>query len=152
MAAKKKSDEGNKHVDSYGLNHIALTVAEPIRSAKFYEKVLGAKITYRSADHVEVETPGNNDAIAFIRGAQRSAIGLMVGVQHFGFRLKRASDVKAAVELIQSAGGRIKDTGEFGPGQPYVFAHDLDGYDIEFWYESSKNASPAKRPTGPSKR
>jgi hypothetical protein len=25
--------------------------------------------------------------------------------------------------------------GEFCPGEPYVFFEDLDGYEVEIWYE-----------------
>ena len=31
--------------------------------------------------------------------------------------------------------GQIIDTGQFVPGEPYVFATDPDGYTIEIWYE-----------------
>ena len=39
------------------------------------------------------------------------------------------------VERIHSAGGPIKEKGEFVPGEPYVFSNDPDGYEVEVWYE-----------------
>jgi hypothetical protein len=36
---------------------------------------------------------------------------------------------------VKEAGGTITETGEFVPGEPYLFAADPDGYTIELWYE-----------------
>ena len=57
------------------------------------------------------------------------------GVAHFGFRLRRASHIARAREAVTAAGGVITDTGEFVPGEPYVFFKDPDGYLVEIWYE-----------------
>jgi hypothetical protein len=43
------------------------------------------------------------------------------GVVHFGFRLKRPADISQALAAIRAAGGRVRDHGEFVPGEPYVF-------------------------------
>lgn len=53
----------------------------------------------------------------------------------FGFRLTCPVDIDAAVSAIQSAGGTVSSRGEFGPRQPYAFARDPDGYEIEIWFE-----------------
>ena len=31
--------------------------------------------------------------------------------------------------------GKVGDSGEFCPGEPYVFFTDPDGYEVEVWYE-----------------
>jgi hypothetical protein len=36
---------------------------------------------------------------------------------------------------VERAGGTILRRGEFCPGEPYVFFIDLDGYEVEIWYE-----------------
>ncbi|TLZ92155.1 MAG: hypothetical protein E6J98_06060 [Methanobacteriota archaeon] len=59
----------------------------------------------------------------------------MRGVTHFGFRLQDPDDIDAAVEEVKRAGGTVEDRGEFVPGEPYLFARDLDGYRIEIWFE-----------------
>lgn len=36
----------------------------------------------------------------------------------------------------------MKKTGEFVPGEPYVFASDPDGYEVELWYELPTPVDP----------
>ena len=40
-----------------------------------------------------------------------------------------------ALEAIEAAGGCILRQGEFGPGLPYVYFKDPDGYVVELWFE-----------------
>jgi hypothetical protein len=46
------------------------------------------------------------------------------------------------VAAVTAAGGRVKSTGEFVPGEPYVFASDPDGYEVELWYELPTKFDP----------
>jgi hypothetical protein len=39
------------------------------------------------------------------------------------------------VAAVESAGGIVTSRGEFAPGLPYAFVRDLDGYEIEIWFE-----------------
>ena len=120
-------------IPTYGLTHIALAVRDPDKSFRFYEQVFGVQAVYREPGMIQVQTPGCHDVIVFER--KRSHVGEMKGVSHFGFRLRDAKDIDAAVESVRRAGGKIIDTGQFVPGEPYVFATDPDGYTIEIWYE-----------------
>ena len=56
---------------------------------------------------------------------------------HFGFRLTDPADIDAAAEAVVAAGGKIRDKGEFVPGEPYVFFTDPDGYEVEIWFETA---------------
>ncbi|MGH7949536.1 MAG: VOC family protein [Candidatus Binataceae bacterium] len=40
-------------------------------------------------------------------------------------------DLDAAAEAIARAGGKVLSRGEHGPGHPYLYATDPDGYVIE---------------------
>lgn len=120
-------------VKTYGLTHIALSVADKERSLKFYSEVIGAKEYFRDETSVQFKTPGANDVIALVEDKENA--GKQGGVQHFGFRLTAPDDINDAVENIKKAGGKILSTGEFSPGFPFVFALDPDGYEIEIWYE-----------------
>ena len=124
-----------------GLTHIALTVADLDRSAAFYKQLLGSVEVYRDAAFVQLQTPGTWDVIVLETG--RKNVGKSGGVSHFGFRLIDPSDIDRAVDAVVRAGGVVKEQGEFVPGEPYLFANDPDGYEIELWYELPTSADPA---------
>ena len=138
-----------------------MAVRDPQRSARFYQAVVGAQPVYQQQDFIQAQTPGSRDVLVFER--RRSRAGRTGGVAHFGFRLKRAADIAMAVHAIVAAGGRVRDQGEFVPGEPYVFFTDPDGYEVEIWYELPTPLDPPgtgrgttrptlKAPTGKAQR
>ena len=66
-------------------------------------------------------------------------------IAHFSFRLVDPKDVDLAAELVKKAGGKILDTGEFCPGEPYLFCADPDGYVVEIWYELPTRSTLSSR-------
>jgi catechol 2,3-dioxygenase-like lactoylglutathione lyase family enzyme len=122
-------------VRTHGLTHVALAVRDPQRALAFYRAVLGVVAVYQQADFVQAQTPGSRDVLVFERRPRDA--GKAGGIAHFGFRLQKP---KAA---ITAAGGRIREHGEFVPGEPYVFFHDPDGYEVEIWYEHPTPVDPA---------
>jgi len=131
-------------VPTYGLTHLALCVRDPQRSLTFYRAVLGVVVVYESPDMVQAQTPGSHDVLVFERASKRT--GEPGGVAHFGFRLRCAADIERARDAVTAAGGVITDTGEFVPGEPYVFFKDPDGYLVEIWYELPTPVDPALPP------
>jgi catechol 2,3-dioxygenase-like lactoylglutathione lyase family enzyme len=127
--------------ETHGLTHIALSVADPARSLRFYQAVIGVVAVYESADFVQAQTPGSRDVLVFERRPETA--GQSGGIVHFGFRLRRPEDMPGAIAAIRSAGGTIKAEGEFVPGEPYVFFLDSDGYEVEIWYELPTPVDPA---------
>lgn len=119
-------------VKTYGLTHVAVAVRDLDRTQAFYASVLGAEVVYRDAGFLQMQTPGSRDVLVFEKNDKAGQAG---GVLHFGFRLTKAADIEAARAAVKQAGGTITDTGEFVPGEPYLFAADPDGYTIEIWYE-----------------
>ena len=129
-------------VKTHGLTHIALAVKDPARSLAFYQRVLGVVPVYRDDNFVQAQTPGSRDVLVFERGRGAGKRG---GVAHFGFRLTKPADIAEALVAIKAAGGKIRSTGEFIPGEPYVFFSDPDGYEVEIWYEIPTPVDPPAR-------
>ena len=47
---------------------------------------------------------------------------------------------------------KVKRTEEFVPGEPFVFAADPDGYELELWYELPTAVDPPSRRSHPKRR
>jgi catechol 2,3-dioxygenase-like lactoylglutathione lyase family enzyme len=119
-------------IKTHGLSHINLEVADPEASLRFYSELFGVKEYFRDDESIQVLGPGPNDVLAFVRSSKAGRAG---GISHFGFRLTSAADMDGAVEAATRAGARILRQGKFGPGLPFLFILDPDGYEIEIWYE-----------------
>jgi catechol 2,3-dioxygenase-like lactoylglutathione lyase family enzyme len=119
---------------TYGLTHLAIAVNDIERTLLFYQQVFGMQTMYHEDRFIQLTTPGCNDILVFEEN-KSNAIGKTGGIAHFGFRLRDPKDIDEIVDNIEKAGGTIIDRGEFLPGSPYVFFKDLDGYEVEVWYE-----------------
>jgi catechol 2,3-dioxygenase-like lactoylglutathione lyase family enzyme len=128
-------------IKTYGLTHLALTVRDVERSFRFYQQVFGAVEVYRGEGFIQAQTPGSRDVLVFEEKKSAQA-GKSGGIAHFGFRLTDPADIDAAVREVGRAGGKILSHGEFVPGEPYLFATDPDGYEIEIWYELPTPVDP----------
>ena len=127
-------------VRTFGLTHLALAVKDPERSFRFYQQVCGVVEVFREDAFIQAQTPGARDAIVFERKPDDA--GKVGGVIHFGFRLVDPGDVDAAAAAIEAAGGTVTSRGEFCPGEPFLFATDPDGYELEIWYELPTPVDP----------
>lgn len=136
IAAKNYFTQKKIMVKTYGLTHIALAVKDVKRTAKFYCAVFGAKVTYRSKEFIQIETPGRKDVIVFEQLPKKS--GKRGGILHFGFRLVSPGDIHKAIAAVKKAGGKVTQHGEFVPGEPYMFFTDPDGYEVEVWFETKR--------------
>ena len=120
-------------VETHGLTHISLAVADPQRALDFYARVFGVKEYYRDEDQIQAQGPGPFDVLAF--ECNKKKAGARAGIDHFGFRLKKAADIDQAVAEVLQAGGSLLRRGEFAPGLPFAYVADPDGYEIEIWFE-----------------
>lgn len=120
-------------VETHGLSHISLAVADPQRSLEFYAQVFGVREYYRDEDQIQAQGPGPFDVLAF--ECKPKQAGVAGGINHFGFRLRQPEDIALAIAEVQRAGGKLLRQGEFGPGLPFAYVTDPDGYEIEIWFE-----------------
>src|SRR4029453_11856933 len=128
-------------IPTRGLTHVALMVRDAERAFRFYERVFGAVATYRERGFIQAQTPGAWDVLVF-EEVSKPAAG-SGGIVHFGFRLTSPDDIEAAAAEVRAAGGTILGEGECSPGEPYLFCRDLDGYEVEIWYELPTSADPS---------
>ena len=130
-------------IKTFGLTHVAVAVRDVNRASKFYRAVFGAIEVYKNDAFVQLQTPGSRDVLVFEKKPKLA--GKAGGIAHFGFRLQNPKDIDAAARAVKRAGGRIKKKGEFVPGEPYLFATDPDGYEIEIWFERPTPVDPPAR-------
>jgi catechol 2,3-dioxygenase-like lactoylglutathione lyase family enzyme len=117
-------------IETEGLTHINLLVADVARAKAFYETVFGFTELFRDGpDLVFLKPPGTNDSITLQASAAASpGAG---GVDHFGFRLKDKSQLERAIAEVVAAGGALVERGEHAPGRAYAYVADPDGHVIE---------------------
>jgi catechol 2,3-dioxygenase-like lactoylglutathione lyase family enzyme len=125
---------------TYGLTHIALAVNDLDKSLRFYQTVFGVVEVCRREDFLQVQTPGTRDVIVFEKKPEQA--GKAGGVTHFGFRLQHPADIAEAAEKVVAGGGTVIEQGQFCPGEPYVYASDPDGYEVEIWFELPTPVDP----------
>lgn len=117
-------------INTNGLNHLALPVKDPERSARFYADLFNMDLLSASPDIAFVKTVGADDMIAFNRadtGVESSRNTL-----HFGFIVTPAQ-FDAAVLTIEERGVRkVSDPGKRAIGR-FVFIEDPDGYVVEIF-------------------
>jgi catechol 2,3-dioxygenase-like lactoylglutathione lyase family enzyme len=122
-------------IETAGLTHIQLLIADLDRSLHFYREVFGLQEKFREgSDMVFLSTPGSRDLITLHLNrdaTQASRVGQMGGISHFGFRLVDHSKLDEATAAVERAGGRLIHRGEHAPGFPFAYVADPDGYVIE---------------------
>lgn len=120
-------------VNTFGLTHLAMAVQDVERTYSFYSSVFGLAAYFREQGRIHAKTPGQQDVITFDQTAPFP--GQMRGIKHFGFRLQAPEDIEVALVEVVNAGGRVLRRGDFGPGFPYAYVADPDGYEVEIWFE-----------------
>jgi catechol 2,3-dioxygenase-like lactoylglutathione lyase family enzyme len=117
-------------IETDGLTHLHLRVADLDASLRFYQEVFGMQEQFRDGELVFLNTPGSGDSLT-LNPSGDGPVGHGGGIDHFGFRLKPGVSLDRAIAAVQAAGGRLVDRGEHAPGLPYAYVADPDGYVIE---------------------
>lgn len=117
-------------IETQGLTHLHLFVADLDRSLRFYREVFGLEEVFRDGPRmVFLKPPNSSDTITLNEVPDKA--GASGGIDHFGFRLIDKTSLDAAIDEVERAGGRLVDRGEHAPGHPYAYVTDPDGYMIE---------------------
>ena len=115
-----------------GLTHLHLAVRDIQRSLSFYEAAFGMKVSFWvGSTMVFLNTPGSSDLVTLRQAGDHETVGPGGGFGHFGFGLASKDDLDAAVGDVLAAGGELVERGEHGPGHPFAYLRDPDGYVIE---------------------
>ena len=114
-------------IKSRGLNHININVSNLERSIAFYQRAFGLKLRFKSGRNMASGSPAPMTS-SRCQGGQGAPVG-NGGVSHFGFAMSGTFD--KAIAQVEKAGGKLMERGEHGPGVPFAFFSDPDGYVIE---------------------
>jgi len=112
------------------LNHVALTVADPARSAAFYGEHFGLTERVLDDEHLLILAAPDGSELALADAAAVPAD--LPRTNHFGFRLADAAAVHAARDRFRAAGvpeTEWQDDGRF----TRVQVLDPDGYRVEVY-------------------
>jgi catechol 2,3-dioxygenase-like lactoylglutathione lyase family enzyme len=117
-------------IETQGLTHINLLVADIGRATAFYETVFGFEVMFWEGPAlVFLRPPGTNDTITLQEKPE--AAGRIGDIDHFGFRLADKSQLDRAIDEVVRAGGALIERGEHEPGRAYAYVSDPDGHVIE---------------------
>jgi catechol 2,3-dioxygenase-like lactoylglutathione lyase family enzyme len=117
-------------IETQGLTHLHLFVADLDRSLRFYREVFGLEEMFREGPRmVFLRPPNSSDTITLNEVPDKA--GAPGGIDHFGFGLTDKTSLDAAIDEVERSGGRLIDRGEHAPGRPYAYVTDPGGYMIE---------------------
>jgi len=126
-------------IETQGLTHLHLFVADLDRSLRFYREVFGLEEMFRDGPKmVFLRPPNSSDTITLNEVPEKA--GALGGIDHFGFRLVDNDELGSAIEEAVRAGGRLVERGEHAPGSPYAYVLDPDG--------TQSSCSRRRRPSG----
>ncbi len=117
-------------ITTNGLNHLALPVRDPERSARFYANLFNMEITSSSPEMAFVKTIGCTDMIAF----SRSDVDFVSSSKsmHFGFMVDSEQFDEALRTIEEQSVKKVSGPSRRSIGR-FVFIEDLDGYTVEIF-------------------
>ncbi len=117
-------------ITTNGLNHLALAVKDPERSAQFYADLFNMEIASSSPEIAFLKTVGSTDLIAL----NRSEVEVVSGrnTMHFGFIVDPEQFDAALRTIEEKSVKKVSEPGRRDIGR-YIFIEDLDGYTVEIF-------------------
>lgn len=121
-------------IETLGIRHVHLMVADHGRSVSFYRDVFGMEVDFEDGRILFLRSPNRHDDLALhlaVTDDEKARVGLLGGFEHFGITVKDRARLDECIALVIAAGGALVDKGEHAPGIPYAYITDPDGYVIE---------------------
>ncbi len=113
-----------------GLNHLALPVKDPERSARFYADLFNMEITLSSPDVAFLATTGGTDLIAL--GRSDVEVVSSRDTMHFGFVVTPEQFDEAVRTIEAKSVKKVSEPSRREMGR-YIFIEDPDGYTVEIF-------------------
>ncbi len=117
-------------IPTNGLNHLALPVRDPERSARFYAGLFNMEITFSSPEVVFLKTTGARDMIALNRSD--ASIVSSRDTLHFGFWVDPEQFDEALRTIEEASVKKVSEPSRREIGR-YIFIEDPDGYTVEIF-------------------
>lgn len=117
-------------ITTNGLNHLALPVKDPERSAQFYADLFNMEIISSSSEMVFLKTIGSTDLIALSRS--KAEVLSSRDTMHFGFTVEPEQFDAAVRTIEEKAIKKVSEPSKRDIGR-YIFIEDLDGYTVEIF-------------------
>ncbi len=117
-------------ITTNGLNHLALPVKDPERSARFYADLFNMEVTSSSPEVAFLKTVDSTDMIALNRSEVEVVSGR--GSMHFGFMVDPEQFDAALRTIEEKSVKKVSEPSRRGIGR-YIFIEDPDGYAIEIF-------------------
>jgi len=117
-------------INTNGLNHLALPVKDPEKSAQFYADLFNMEIISSSNEMAFLKTVGSADLIALSKSEAEIVSGRET--MHFGFTVEPKQFDEALRTIEEKSIKKVSEPGKRDIGR-YIFIEDLDGYTVELF-------------------
>jgi catechol 2,3-dioxygenase-like lactoylglutathione lyase family enzyme len=108
-------------VETRGIRHVHLMVAEHDRSVSFYRDVFGMEVGLRDGNILFLQSPSVGDDLALhlaVTDDERSRVGQQDGFEHFGITVKDRTQLNDCIALVMGAGGDLVERASTHLGSP----------------------------------
>lgn len=127
------------------LGHVVLRVRDAEASARWYEDVLGLKVTFRMPRQMvflaaRADSSHELALMTLGAGAPGPEPG-RVGLYHVGWQLGSLEELEGITERLREKGIEVAGIGDHGISMG-VYLHDPDGNELEIFYELPRGEWP----------